>query len=279
MIPLTICSQACHSAVYVYANNLLNSSHNMLLFFKMSNTCIPQQIEKLEAHASYLLDAFIRLRQRYAILDPMLFNETATNLWGFGERANGFNILKYSLFLSCVQDIANLSMDDDKRTPSLKKIIEALASETLRSELKTRFSEWIIPNIESETDPEIIEALKHMGKIEKSILQDQFDELYDEASMLWTQLATDGIMVGFLTIRHKITAHTEIHRVEDKYQLVDIKEIGIKWSDMKTAINKMQRLVALVGLLVRNSSFDWDLLDVQLSKSSAAFWGINNPSS
>lgn len=41
---------------------------------------MPTQIQKIEAHASHLLDAFITLRERYALLDPMLFDPDVPRL-------------------------------------------------------------------------------------------------------------------------------------------------------------------------------------------------------
>ena len=64
---------------------------------------MPTQIKKLEAHASHLLDAFIRLRERYSLLDPMLFDPDVPKARGSGIQARGFLTLRHSLFLSCAQ--------------------------------------------------------------------------------------------------------------------------------------------------------------------------------
>src|SRR3990167_5880557 len=81
---------------------------------------MPSQIEKLEAHASHFLDAFIRLTERYSLLDPMLFDSEVPKSRGSGAQARGFLTLRHSPFLSCAQDIAKLTLDSDKRTPSIK---------------------------------------------------------------------------------------------------------------------------------------------------------------
>jgi len=60
--------------------------------------------------------------------------------------------------------------------------------------------------------------------------------------------------------------------VADKYQLVDIGTLGIKWGDLRRNIETMQRLVELLGLIVRNAGFAWDSLDAQLSNASTGFW-------
>ena len=108
---------------------------------------MPTQIEKLEAYASHLLDAFILLRERYAILDPMLFDKDVIARHGAKDRARGFNILLNFLFLSCAQDIAKLSMDDDERTPSIRNLVRAVVDVKLRGEFRVRYANWAISPI------------------------------------------------------------------------------------------------------------------------------------
>jgi hypothetical protein len=239
---------------------------------KLGTNELPSQIEKLEAHASHLLDAFIGLRERYEMLDPMLFHEQVPKLRGSGTQARGYMILRHSLFLSCAQDIAKLSLDDDKRTPSIRNLMDTLADSNLRDELRETFANWHSPSIEVETDPKIIDALKQMEIREEAEQRSQFDDLYSQSMAAWTALSTSSFMDGFLTIRDKVSAHTEVQYVADRYQFIDIGSLGIKWVDMRRAIELMQSLVALLGLLIRNAGFAWNVLDEQLSRASNAFW-------
>ena len=233
---------------------------------------MPSQVEKLQAHASHLLDAFLALRERYAMLDPMLFHEQVPLGRGSGRQARGVKTLRNSLFLSCVQDVAKLSMDDDKRTPSLRRLVSALDDQTLVAELREQFAGLSAPLIEMETDPEIIEALHRMGLREVAERRTQFDEILDRTRKDWVELSSSSFMSGFLTIRDKVTAHTEVQLVADKYQFVDIGALGTKWSDLRRAIGMMQSLVESLGLLIRNAGFAWEMLDEQLSRASHAFW-------
>lgn len=233
---------------------------------------MPSQIEKLEAHTSHLLDAFIDLRERYALLKPMLLQEEVLTRRGSGQQARGFLILRHSLFLSCAQDMAKLSMDDDSRTPSLRNLVHALTDETVRATLRERFAAWRIPAVETQTDPEMIAALKRIELRGEAERRSQYDELYCQAADTWAKLSTNPSLRAFLTVRDKISAHTEVQYVADKYQFVDIGTLGIRFSDMRKTIELMQRLVELLGLLIRNAGFAWDMLDKQLSKASAEFW-------
>ncbi|MGP6422106.1 AbiU2 domain-containing protein [Pseudomonas putida] len=237
---------------------------------------MPTQLEKLEAHASHLLDAFIKLRQRYSILEPLLFDKTVVSTLGSGKRAVGFSILKDSLFLSCAQDIAKLTLDDDTRTPSLKNIIRALADDALRLTLREQFAAWEIPQEDDETESEILEALRRIELREEAQRGAQFDDLYCEAIGLWSVLSDSSTIKSFRTIRDKVTAHTEVHLVVDKYRLVDIGTLGIKWGDMKATLEQMQRLVEIIGMLIRNAGFAWESFDEQLKRASMGLWGVDD---
>ena len=233
---------------------------------------MPTQIERLEALASHLLDGFLHLRERYALLEPMLFDKEVVTTRGSGKQARGFRALRHSLFLSSVQDIAKYTADADERTPSIRNIIEALEDASLIAELKERYAIWRIPSAEEETDPAIIEALRRIEMRAEAERRVQFDNQYRELRASWGRLSAMPALSGFRTIRDKLTAHTEIRFVADKYQLIDIGELGIKWGDIKVAIAEMQVCIELIGLIVRNAGFAWDMLDEQLTKASHGFW-------
>lgn len=233
---------------------------------------MPSKVDKLEAHASHLLDAFIALRERYALLEPMLFDEAVPRLCGSHKQALGFKILRHSLFLSTCQDIAKLSLDSDPRTPSIRNLVLGLEDAAARHELRERFSNWHAPLIEEEADPQIIEALRQMDLRETVENRIRFDQTYEETVSKYAELSADSSVEACLTVRDKVSAHTEVRFVADKYQLVDIAELGMKWGDLRTTIGKMQALVANLGLLIRNAGFAWDMLDDQLQRASSGFW-------
>lgn len=233
---------------------------------------MPTQIEKLEAFAGHLLDGFILLRQRYAMLDPLLFDKNVVSRYGAGERFQGFNILMNSLFLSCAQDVDKFAMDDDERTPSIRNLVASLVNDALRAELRERYAKWAISPVEGEKDPEIITAIKQMQTKDQAERGAHFDELYCELTNMWASLSTSTTMKSFQTIRDKLTAHTEIRYVADKYQPLDLLKLGLKWADLKATIETMQCVVQILGLLVRNAGFAWEMLDEQLATASKNFW-------
>lgn len=237
---------------------------------------MPSEAEKLEAHASHLLDAFIRLRERYSLLDPMLFDAEVPKSRGSAAQARGFLTLRHSLFLSCAQDIAKLTLDADKRTPSIKRLMAALDDMDLCKSFEERFAVWESPSVETETDPEIIEALKRMEVRQQDGRRAQFSEILGRVRGNWNTLGQEPYLAGFLAIRDKVAAHTEVLLIADKYQFVDVGSLGVKWSHLRRAIESMQSIVQDLGLVIRNAGFAWEMLDEQLTKASKAFWSAPN---
>ena len=231
---------------------------------------------KTEALASHLLDGFLLLREKYAFLEPMLFDRRVIDVRGSGTSARGFHSLKHTLFLSCAQDIANLALDADRRAPSILNVLAALQDGPIRNELRERFAMWKMPKPASYSDPFIIEALARIEQREEAQRRAQFDELLHELQSSWATLSGSTTIERFRQIRDKVSAHMEIRQVADTYAPIDIATIGLKWGDILQTINPMQRLVELCGLLVRNATFAWDSLESQLAASSAGFWNVGN---
>lgn len=229
---------------------------------------------KLEAHASHFLTAFIQLRERYALLHPMLFTQHVPVQYGSGKRSRGFAILKNSLFLSCCQDIAKLSTDSFEKTPSIKKLLTALADDSLRAECRAEYCLDGSPPANPDHEPELVEALKSLADEEVMRRGDDFDTKYMHALNLWNALSTSPTLHGFRTIRDRVSAHTEVRFVNEEYQLVDIGVLGIKWGDLKTTIAQMQEIVELIGLLTRCTSFAWESLTQMLTKAGGDFWVV-----
>lgn len=234
-----------------------------------------KQLEKLEAHASHMLDAYIQLRERYAMLEPMLFSEKVTKERGAGRQAAGFRILKNTLFLSCIQDLAKLATDDDDRAPSFANLIRSLSDDMIRKELQERFATSRSPLVEEETDPQVREAIRLMEIREEAAQRIEFERLFGEAMLCWAKLSTSSKLKAFRKVRDKVTAHTEIRRVAEQYRPVDLGRLGIKWGDLPELIFEMQRLVEILGLLIRRTGFGWESLEKLLGKASQGFWATH----
>src|SRR5207342_1574484 len=97
---------------------------------------------KVEAIASHVLDGYLLLREKVALLEPMLFDPAVVDSMGKGTSGRGFNTLKHTLFLGCIQDIANLCLDADPRAPSILNIARALNDSPIQRDLRAKFADW-----------------------------------------------------------------------------------------------------------------------------------------
>lgn len=235
-----------------------------------------KKIKKLEAHASHLLDGIIALKGKYAIFEPLIFNQNVITAYGKKERNRGFEIIKNTLFFSCAQDIAKFCMDSDKqkRTPSIKSLTNELTDAQLIAYLRENYAIRAMPSIENETDPLVQEALQNFANIENTKRGSEFDHHLNELTSISNELFNSKLITSFKTIRDKMSAHTKSSLSNDEYQLVDINTLGIKWKDIKTIIDKMQRATTLINFIIRRADFAWDNLDKQFATTSTNFWRI-----
>lgn len=234
------------------------------------------QIGKLQALAGHSLDGMIYLRERYAILEPMLADKSVRQNFGSGKKNRGFEVLRYSLLLACIQDIVKITVDTDPRAPSVHNILKAISDKRVASKLRVDFAEWNFPiPAEYADDREILSALKRMDEREESERRQQFDVLYADLLSKWANFQASPALQSFRTVRDKVSAHTEIRYVADKYQPVQIGELGITLTDLRTAVDDLQEIVELIGMVVRNAAFAWDMLSEQLSQASRDLWTVS----
>lgn len=137
---------------------------------------MPRRKPKLKAHAEHLLDLFLGLRGRFAMLEPMLFDRSVIDQWGSGKRAHGFRILANTLLHTCILDIAKIALDKDKRTPSVAQLVAALEDPAMVAELREEFAIWNLAPISGE-DPDVIALLQAAERREEDQRRTQFDEL------------------------------------------------------------------------------------------------------
>lgn len=225
-----------------------------------------EKINKLEGHIEGLLDCFIALKIKYSFLHPMLFEENVCKIFGAGNKAYGYETIKYALFYDCIQDIVKLSFDKDTRTPSLNNIIESLNKNATIRLLKNNFSEpTYIKNLEQED-------LARIQSNEKSIKEKTFETNVKTLLNKWEDYNSEAYVQGFKTIRNKLKAHLELKLVDGEYKQIDVSNQNLKWDDPSRAITAIQEIISILNILIRNSHYAFEMLDDQLKDKVKEFW-------
>jgi hypothetical protein len=203
----------------------------------------------------------------------MLFDAHVAAKRGAAGRARGFALLRRKLYFDCVLDIANLSLNKDARSPSIGKLVDKLAKDTLRSELRRIYSRYVLPVNEDEArDAEYRAAQRLMEEREEAKRAAQFDVQYADLVARWSALSTAPVLSAFKTMRDKIVAHREIEYDGKEYKTIDEGALGILWRDLPDTIEAMKGIVVLLNALIRSADFAWKHFDEMTARDVAAFW-------
>lgn len=81
---------------------------------------------KIQGHSSALLDLYLRLAEKNALLQRLVFDHSVVNHLAGKRSQHGVATLQNTLYLSCAQDIAKITFDRDGRAPSLGNIVRTL---------------------------------------------------------------------------------------------------------------------------------------------------------
>lgn len=196
---------------------------------------------KLKGHAKHLVDEWLALKESYAMLHPTLFDQDVVERYGVGPTAEGFNIIRRVLFLSCAQDIAKLACDRHEKTPSIRKMMGALEGDALRGKLREEFATREVLSNEGPTDPVALFGSVDFETRKREPRRQRFDKAYSEAVSLWKQLSESYALKKFRTIRDKLSAHTEVTRDGVGFRrAVDIGKLGIGSADWQKTIGLIQ---------------------------------------
>jgi hypothetical protein len=201
----------------------------------------------------------------------MIFDQNVVESWGRGGRERGFVILRNTMFTSCIIDACKIALDKDVRTPSVLGLVGALDEAALREALREEYSVWrLVP--ERGEAPEVVDILKKMERKEEAERRSQFDEKVIELHESWAAFRASQVLHACQQVRDKMLAHAELHHGDSGYRPLDVRALGIKWSDLGEIVVTLQQLVILITLLYRGASFAFDMLDQQLEAATVAFW-------
>ena len=232
----------------------------------------PSRSEKIRGHGEHLLDLFVGLKGKYAVMRPIVFDQEVVGRVGAERAGHGLQILQNALALSCIQDIAKLTLDAGKKNPSVAGIVGPLEEDdSLRSEFRNSYAVWVVPKPETD-DPEVHKALERMEEREERERREQFDGLIQDLVESWNQLRASDALTNFKTLRDKIIAHSDLYHDGQTYRLIDIGELGLQWGDIGRIMRSLERIVHLITMVTRGAHFDFQMLSENLEETAVALW-------
>lgn len=233
-----------------------------------------KQIAKLRGHSEHLLDKFLGLREKYALLHPMLFDSEVVMMYGSGGRSRGFQRIKTTLFLSCSLELSTLAFDRHDGSLSVDNIMRALDDARLVSKLRADYVSTATPHVCEDLSPLEQESLALVNLAEAQARGREFDLAHERLISTWSEISNSKTFESLEKIRNRVAAHTHLFLEGGKYKPLDISKLGVKWREIEPAMDQMQEAVESIGIVVRGASFAWDSLQRNLDRTVRGFWSI-----
>jgi hypothetical protein len=228
------------------------------------------RIDKLSAHSEHLLDAYLGLKQKYALLKSMLFQPEVLQKHGSGNKAPGFSTLRFALFRDCALDLTKLSTDSDSRTPSVRNLISTLREPEVREQLRTEYARWSLPPRPGNDN--VRDQIDRIEQQERDKLRVQFDRLWERLQSNWEVFQSAPWFEAFQKLRDKHIAHLEVRNTDGQYQTLHLAELGLQGQDCEAAMQLLEEMVLDINAMSRRAGFAIESADHMFNRDADAFW-------
>ena len=192
----------------------------------------------MEAEVEALFTLTIRAYGRFAFLKPMMRNKVLLRRINRERKDEGFARLRNWLYWALVLELNKICSDDDKKTPSIKRITEKLKDDHdhLRKQLEDKYA-------------------KGNADMDEAELRAEFNDLYSKYLRRAKKLLSSQSVGGYKTIRNKLIAHNELRWSKRGYDFRDVRDAKVKYGDERRLLSKLQGLVKLLLIIVREGRF------------------------
>ena len=227
---------------------------------------INRMSRKLEGLSDNLLSFYLVIVKKYALLEPMIFSQAICETYGNGSASTGFGIIRDTLYIGLILDIANLVHDNGRSTnPSVFNIRNDLKKDTIIRRLRERYTFEYCPE----------EELGDFYERKASNLGEEFDSYLKEFHEQAENLMKHTDIIASKKLRDKFIAHLDLEYVGNNYQYPDIRKYGLTSGSIGKMIDLLKPIVEKIGFIVRRSDFDWDLFQNQNTKIANGYWRSN----
>lgn len=231
-------------------------------------------VTKLEGHVDHLFTGYMNALAEYRLVAPMLYDKATVQHFGKGERAPGYQMMRYALYRHIVQECWKLACDKDKRSPSIAGIMEVLEQPGVREYLRSRYSRLRIP-IADGVNADTRRILEYMEAADDENRGLEFDALWQRVHDSWASFESLPFREGIATLRDKVTAHTELRLVDGRYERVDLAGT-VRFGDERRFLEAIKPIITDLNLLIRQTSFDWTSFDQHTEQNAKAYWAIES---
>ena len=234
-----------------------------------------QQLKKLKGHVLIFSEEFRALILSFEMLSPVAENQELLNRFSQTERANGLQIVRWSLIQECIIGITKLAYDPGPQNPTAWTLIETILNLPLatREQLKDAFAVPIKAFLASDRSPTEADLLvgQEMEKMDVQALRQSFDQYLSEVKKEreWFNQHKEA----FKQLRDKRFAHLDAGLVGQEYKLFEAK--GPDWKTVKEAVSRLINVAEILLTILHKEDQGFDQA-VEIARQIAAdFWEIS----
>lgn len=170
---------------------------------------------------------------------PLLFDQSVVQTYSGKSRLRGLDIARRTFVFACVQDIANISLAPNPKTPSVHNILEGLKVRSTVDLLRDSYSATM--QSVDDPDPQVVKALRAITAQREAQRRREFDQRLGQAEARWATLAPTRELANVKTYRDKVAAHVDVSFRDGQYVLFDAADLGLKWKDRRPNTSRRSR--------------------------------------
>ena len=223
------------------------------------------KIRKLKGHSEHLLQSYLAVRKQYEYLEPMVFSRKVADVFNGHEGADVFHNMRINLYYLCIQDLANLLGDRCSKTPSVENLMNELWDPAITRTLRDQ----VVSQARYSMHPPILKEALDREQKRKMI---GFGVRMSRLNKSWELLSRAKHADSFKKVRDKITAHAELQFDRTTYNRFPIASLGLKWGDLKSALDNTEPIVLAIDRIIRGGGFDIGLWYRSIRQERKAFY-------
>lgn len=231
-----------------------------------------ERIEKLRDISKGIISSFFIAEQYWQMLEPLLHDEDVYSRWNHDEGVMGVKVLRLALYTNIILDMCAIMFDADRSSGSLKRIIDSLKDDHIKSRLKSDFCNSDNPIVNISYPEEKDWIAKESQRWENEELEKEFQRLFEKIIEGYENLKSSCLSQKIKKARDKIFAHKEIRTVGDERRLYNAKDIGIVFDDAKKFLDVSMELIFDTHFLLTRHFYSTDAFLERHKEVAIKFW-------
>jgi hypothetical protein len=154
----------------------------------------------------------------------------------------------------------------------MSKCISDLEDGKLNAALKAHYIKVELTTHEGDSDPVVAGIDRSLAPQRAIRFGHDFDERCERMIEAWRQVEDGPTFAKCRAVRNNLVAHTRLAGPD--FEPIDIRKLGIDFTELKPAIDLMQELIEQLGGLIHSTGYAWGQLERTVTTAADDFWGV-----